>query len=320
MKRLLTSLSFVFSAVAIVSCGTTTVAVDAPPSSIFSSAWNTGLNANEPEFHAQTIDENTIVIRQSIQSTFEAPFLYLLFGAERALLIDTGVEGVDLRKEIDRHIEVWADAHNQKEPELVVMHSHGHRDHKGGDAQLANRPNTLLVGLEADEIEEFFGIEKWPETIGSIDLGGRILEIIPTPGHTDSHVMVFDPVTQILFSGDAVYPGRLYFQCEKARTYEASINRLADYVRSREVQWLLGAHIEMTTESGRTFEQQNKRRRGEHLLELPASIVSDIQATLVDQAGQYTVESEGEFILFPHPSDPTGMSPPNWCLSDAEVQ
>ncbi|MEZ5520600.1 MAG: MBL fold metallo-hydrolase [Dokdonella sp.] len=90
----------------------------------------------------------------------------------------------------------WAAAHGKAVPTLVVMHSHRHRDHTGGDAQLTDRPDTTIVGLELADIAAFFGIEDWPNQVGSIDLGGRKLQIVPTPGHADSHVMVFDPTTR----------------------------------------------------------------------------------------------------------------------------
>lgn len=315
MKRLLLPIIPILASVVLASCGTAPTISEAPNSSLFQTSWNSGSDADEPAFHVQNVDRNTIAIRQSLRTTFEAPFLYLLFGEDRALLIDTGVEGSDLRTEIDRHISAWAAAHNRAEPELIVMHTHSHRDHRGGDSALANRPNTVIVGLEVDEIQDFFGIEDWPSSIGSIDLGNRVLEIVPTPGHTDDHVVIFDQTIKALFTGDMIYPGRLYFQCEKARVYEASINRLADFTDDNEVRWLLGAHIEMKADPGQTFRQQNTSRRGEHLLEMPTSTIEEIKGALTAQGGKYVVDTFDDFVLFPHPADPTGMSPPNWCLA-----
>lgn len=315
MKLFVFATSSLFAIAALGACGSGSTAVKAPPSALFHAAWNSGQSADEPTFQAQEIDENTIVIRQSLRTSFEAPFLYLLFGTERALLIDTGVEGVDLRTEVDGLLNGWAATHGRAVPDLVVMHTHGHGDHKGGDSQLADLPGSTIVGLEAEEIEAFFGIQNWPNQVGSIDLGGRTLQIVPTPGHTDTHVMVFDQATRILFSGDAIYPGRLYYECEKAATYEATINRIAGYVVENQVKWLLGAHIEMSTTPGQTFPQDEKVRHGEHLLELPVSIVGKIQIALKEQAGQYRVQPFDEFWLLPHPANPAGKSPPDWCLT-----
>jgi len=315
MKYAISSLSLVLASMMLTGCETSTATENAELSSVFAEIWNSGQSPDEPEFHVQKIDEDTLALRQSLRTTFEAPFLYLIFGDERALLIDTGVEGVDLRTVVESELTAWATANETTIPELVVMHSHGHSDHKGGDSQFSDRPDTTVISLEAEAIETFFEIENWPDQNGSIDLGNRVLEIIPTPGHTDAHVMVYDASTQILFSGDTVYPGRLYFQCGKAQTFQASIDRLVDYAAGHDIKWVLGAHIEMKNSPGQTFRQDRKSRKGEHVLELPSSILVDIQNALQQQDGQYTVQAFDSFMLFPHPANPAGMSPPNWCLT-----
>jgi glyoxylase-like metal-dependent hydrolase (beta-lactamase superfamily II) len=316
MSKLQTSIAAIIALASVSACGTTQAA---QPSQLFEAGWNSGQNASEPAFQAQYIDADTIVIRQSIRTTFEAPFLYLLFGEDKALLIDTGVEGADLRSEVDAHIAKWLDANGKTDIQLVIMHTHGHGDHIGGDSSFSDRPDTITVGHTAEDAANYFGIENWPIGTGSINLGDRTLEVLPTPGHHDSHVMVFDPKTHILFSGDTIYPGRLYFQCGKASLFQSSIERAATFAASRDVRWVLGAHIEMTTKPGKAFQGQNKVRKGEHVLELPVSIIEDIQSALNDQNGQFRVTNFDDFVLFPHPADPTGMSPPDWCLSDAST-
>jgi hydroxyacylglutathione hydrolase len=287
-------------------------ASDAPPlvaSTIFSAPWNSGGDRQEPAFQVQNIDQDTVVLRQSIVTTFEAPFLYLIIGKTKALLIDTGVAGVDLRGEIDRLMAA------RKTPlSLVVMHSHGHSDHVGGDGAFAGRPDTVVVGHKPEDVTRFFGIEAWPTQSASFDLGGRVLDIVPTPGHHDSHVMVFDRATRILFSGDTIYPGNLYFQCAKLGEFRASIDRVATFAAKHDVRWLLGAHIEMTTSPGKTFAMQDtSARQGEHLLELPRSVIGEIQAGLAKMGDKPRVEAYRDFVLFPHPPDPRGKQPPDWC-------
>ena len=72
----------VFTALAcLVACGGPRSAV-AHKSELFVQSWNSGLSKEEPAFQVQAIDKNTYAIRQSIHSTFEAPFLYLIFGRE----------------------------------------------------------------------------------------------------------------------------------------------------------------------------------------------------------------------------------------------
>lgn len=266
-------------------------------------------------FQTQSIDSDTFVIRQSIDATFEAPFLYLIFGGERALLIDTGVEGAELRTEVDRLIAARLSANHREAISLVVMHSHGHGDHVGGDAGLAGRADTIVVGHSAEDVADFFGISAWPDETVPFDLGGRVVDIVPTPGHHPSHVMVFDRATGIMFSGDAIYPGRLYFQCGKLREYRASIDRIADFAETHNVRWFLGGHVEMQSTPGRTFQADDRARRGEHALELPGAIILEIQQALAAMGDRPRVESHNDFVLFPHPPNPRGLEPPDWCLT-----
>jgi len=90
----------------------------------------------------QRYDDDTYVIRQSIRTNFEGPFLYLLFGSDRAFLIDTGAGGLEVRPTIDRVIAEWAARHRRISIHLVVSHSHSHGDHHQGDAEFQDRPDT----------------------------------------------------------------------------------------------------------------------------------------------------------------------------------
>lgn len=51
----------------------------------------------DPPLQVYAYDKDTYILRQSKCTHFEAPFLYLLFGTEKALLIDTGAGGVPVR-------------------------------------------------------------------------------------------------------------------------------------------------------------------------------------------------------------------------------
>jgi hypothetical protein len=97
--------------------------------------WINGVSAGEPQMQVQRYDRDTYVIRQSIRTNFEGPFLYLLFGSDRALLIDTGAGGLSVRPTIDGVIDEWAARHHRTSIPLIVAHSHSHGDHhKGGSA------------------------------------------------------------------------------------------------------------------------------------------------------------------------------------------
>ena len=290
-------------------CETPDADIVTPPSMLFAHTWNSGLDRNEPAFQVQQVDAGTFVLRQSLRTSFEAPFLYLLLGTDKALLIDTGAEGVDLRAEVDN---LLASGGHAGMP-LVVMHTHGHGDHVGGDAVFADRPDTIIVGHAAEDVAAFFGITDWPEGTGSLDLGGRSVEVLPTPGHHASHVMVYDGATRIMFSGDAIYPGRLYFVCDKAGEYAASLDRVAGFAETHPIDWLLGGHVEMKAAPGQSFNGQGKSRHGEHVLELPGNALGEVQEAFAGIGDYPRVTPFAEFILLPHPADPAGMSPPDWC-------
>ena len=66
-----------------------------------------------------------------------------------------------------------------------------------------------------------------------MDLGGRVLEIIPTPGHHPSAVAIYDEATGMLLTGDTVYPGRLYVQDFPA--FQDSLRTLCDFSASHPV-------------------------------------------------------------------------------------
>src|ERR1700722_7340713 len=97
--------------------------------------WINGVSVAEPQMQIQRYDDDTYVIRQSIRTNFEGPFLYVLFGSDRALLIDSGAGGLKVRPTIDRVIAEWAARHHRTSIPLVVSHSHSHGDHHQGDAE-----------------------------------------------------------------------------------------------------------------------------------------------------------------------------------------
>ena len=266
--------------------------------------WINGTTASEPQTQVQSYDADTFVIRQSVRTNFEAPFLYLLFGKDRALLIDSGAGGLEIRPAVDAVIAKWLAAHHRKSIPLVVAHSHSHGDHHQGDSEFAARPDTTVVGLKPEDVARFFGVAKWPEDIATYDLGGRTLSIIPTPGHEAAHIMVYDARTRLLFSGDMLYAGRLYVPTEQFAIFKASADRLAAFAKAHPIVMLLGAHIEMTNMPGKDYAMEALTHPDEHSLELPASAPARLQAA-VHQMGQSPVmANEGDFIVHPRPPAP----------------
>lgn len=126
----------------------------------------------------QSLDADTLVIRQSLKTNFEAPFRYLIFGHDRVLLVGTEAEGGKIRPAVDRIVADWLKAHGRTGIQLVAAHSHSHRDHTAGDSAFQDRPDTVVIGMKPADVATFFGIGKWPDEIVQFDLGGRVLRRI----------------------------------------------------------------------------------------------------------------------------------------------
>lgn len=278
-------------------------AASAPLPKLFAEKWIGGTLAQEPATQVQRLDGDSFVIRQSVKTNFEAPFLYLLFGRDKALLIDTGAEGGQIRPVVDRLIVEWLAAHGRSAIPLVVAHSHSHGDHIAGDAAFRARPDTIVVGLKPADVADFFGVATWPDGIARFDLGGRTLSIIPTPGHQAAAIMVYDPRLKILLSGDTLYPGRLYVPINFLPDYRASVDRLAAFAAKHPICAILGAHIEMTRAPGRDYPHEAPTHADEHPLELPAQAIRELQTGLkasLDAPDRLQVHDH--FIIVPVPA------------------
>jgi hydroxyacylglutathione hydrolase len=214
-----------------------------------------GRGGTDPLIQVHSYHEHTYVLRQSMSVSHEAPFMYLLFGDERAMLLDTGATKdptrFPLRETVDRIVASWLVSHPRDGYELVVAHTHAHRDHVAGDAQFTDRPRTTVVGTDLESVRSFFGFTDWPDQVATFDLGGRVLDLIGVPGHHPTSLAVFDQWTGLLLTGDTVYPGRLYGFDMPA--FVASMDRLVEFAAARPVTHVLGCHIEMSRWPGRDY-------------------------------------------------------------------
>jgi len=274
----------------------------AQPPHLFKERWIDGTLTAEPVAQVQALDGDTFVIRQSVKTNFEAPFLYLIFGRDRALLVDTGATGGVIRPVVDRVVTEWLSAHHRKTIPLVVAHSHSHGDHIAADAAFRERPDTVVVGTKASDVASFFKIAKWPEGIGHFDLGGRVISVIPTPGHQKAAAMYYDPRLQIMLSGDSLYPGRLYVPVNFMGEARASIDRVVKFAATHKVRALLGAHIEMTREPGRDYGHEAPTHPDEHPLEMPVTQLRELQAGFRAKLDEPdTRQVHDHFIIVPVP-------------------
>ncbi len=202
--------------------------------------------------------------------TFEAPFIYVIQGQVAALVIDTGgTNTVTLRDQVRTLVGT---------KHVYAAHSHAHGDHVAGDSRFAGQPNTTLVGTTRAAIQAQFGITTWPITQGSIDLGGRTLDVLAIPGHEPTHLAFYDRKTGLLFTGDSLYPGLLFIN--DWATYRTSIGRLAQFVSTHPVSHVLGAHIEMTSTPKQVYPYGTTYQPAEHVLQLSAAHVTELDAAL----------------------------------------
>jgi len=63
-----------------------------------------------------------------------------------------------------------------------VVHTHRHLDHRAGDGQFRNLSNFEVIGFDLNSVRRFYHFSDWPNGLAEIDLGDRIVDVIPTPG------------------------------------------------------------------------------------------------------------------------------------------
>jgi hydroxyacylglutathione hydrolase len=216
---------------------------------VFPATWLVaGPNCLEvPDWQIHEYNPSFYILRESGCTNYEKPFLYLIFGRDRALLVDTGAGAtVDTASTVQKLIAGWQKRNQHPAAvALVVAHSHGHGDHVSGDKGFDGLPNVTLVPATPEAEQKTFGIEKWPTDAGSIDLGDRVIDVLAIPGHQPAHLAYYDRKTAILLTGDHLYPGRLYVSDFPA--YLASTRRLVEFTATRPVAHILGCHIEQST-------------------------------------------------------------------------
>ncbi|MGQ0552454.1 MAG: MBL fold metallo-hydrolase [Planctomycetota bacterium] len=270
-----------------------------PPPGSFPADWINGSNcAGDPKIQVHAYDADTYILRQSKCTNFEGPFMFLLFGQDRVLLLDTGATGgIPLALTVNNLIANWLVAHGRTSIPLTVAHTHAHGDHIANDNQFTGQPNTTVVGTSQASVAAFFGFTNWPNDLRTYELGGRTLDVLAIPGHHSSHIALYDRNTALLFTGDTLYPGWLFISGAVSQgnfaKYKASIQRLVDFTADKPVLWVLGNHVEMKSTPFQAYvygnavaplERDHPLLRA-HLLELNAAVqamTTPVQQTHAD--------------------------------------
>ena len=196
-------------------------------------------------FTIDTVDPETHIISEYRHP--ERSHCYLLEGSERSLLIDTGLGICDISVPVS---------------ELTRQHvtaalTHVHWDHIGGlwhygdfcahaaelgwlaggcplpaaaVREMLTRGCALPEGFDADKYELFQGAPaRLLEDGDVIDLGGRRIEAVHTPGHSPGHLCYYERERGYLFTGDLVYEGTLYasYPSTDPQAYLTSLEKIA---------------------------------------------------------------------------------------------
>jgi hydroxyacylglutathione hydrolase len=224
----------------------------------------------DPEVQVHAYNATTHIIRQNKCRTFEAPFIFVLQGTTQALVLDTGATNTATIRNTARGLVGTK--------QMIVAHTHAHGDHRASDSQFAGQAMTTLVAANRAAVEAAFGIAPWPTDEGSLDLGGRILDVLAIPGHEAQHIAIYDRQTGLLLTGDSLYPGLLFIN--NWNEYRTSIRRLAQFISTRQVSHVLGAHIEMTATPKVVYPYGTTYQPNEHVLQLGALHVTELDTAL----------------------------------------
>lgn len=284
-----------FTLLACISCKTT---------NLYKTKWISGSadctkNTDAP-IQVVQYNYNTWILRENKCVNYEAPFMFLFMGKQKALLMDDGATfsaaKFPIQATVDSLVKLWERKISTK-VELIVAHTHSHGDHTAGDGQFKGKPNTTVVGIKVEDIKTFFKIDNWPQQISKIDLGDRVLDIVPIPGHHATCIAVYDHETKILLSGDSFYPGRLYVKDWPA--FKESTQRLTNFATSHKVSYILGNHVEMTSAPGKDYPIGTTYQPDEHILPLKTKTLIELNEALIKLGDKPKRETHNDFIIYP---------------------
>jgi glyoxylase-like metal-dependent hydrolase (beta-lactamase superfamily II) len=196
---------------------------------------------NEPErvrwfddyYTVEFIDAETVAIGEP--RFWQQNYSYLILGGERAVLFDSGPGVRSIRAVVESLTGL----------PVTLFPSHLHYDHVGDHGsfegvaiidlpQLRERTRGgVLVPTRLEHLGWLEGFERpslrvteWWAPDSVVDLGGRELRVLHTPGHTPESASLYDEARGQLFSGDYLYDGILLAFLPGSS--------LADYLRTAE--------------------------------------------------------------------------------------
>jgi glyoxylase-like metal-dependent hydrolase (beta-lactamase superfamily II) len=220
------------------------------------------LESTSPWFEIYLVGKGTFALLEPRH--YEEVISYLILGNERGILFDTGMGIGNIQAEVENLIDL----------PVIVVNSHCHYDHVGdnhryaevwafdhdGEVARIERGKTRAECehyLEPDSYTELpvdfdpatYEIRPTPVTkrlqhLDAIELGGRTLTVHHTPGHSPGSICLLDSQDDLLFTGDAFYPGMMYahFEDSDFDAYQQSIAYMVSLLSG--VSHLCPAHNE----------------------------------------------------------------------------
>jgi glyoxylase-like metal-dependent hydrolase (beta-lactamase superfamily II) len=258
---------------------------------------NIAARNKDPRVQVMQYNEDTYLLRENICVHWEGPFTYLLFGNSGALLIDAGAtanaDWYPLRTTVDAIITRWAKTRGRSVVPLTVVLTSGEDTAQNqGLKQFARRPLTTIAPKPLTEMKAFYNLAaSWPQGTDKIDLGGRVVEVLGTPGTHKDGVSFYDPYCQFLFTGDLLYPGKI--QISHDRDFVASLERLQEWKKTHPVKWVMGGHIEMQFLPGKAYPRFYTYKPYERVLQM--------EPDLIDEALTYAREVVGKKMVLVRP-------------------
>ena len=158
--------------------------------------------------------------------------IFLLTGAEKALVIDTGMTGVDIRSLTASHTSL----------PVMLLNTHADPDHIGGNSQFREfymHPSEMVVYHNMHHGRGTM----LPVFDGDVlDLGGRELEVVHLPGHTPGSVALLDRENRCLIGGDPIQEDGNIYMFGPHRDMEAYIASLARLDRRTDFDFIYPSH------------------------------------------------------------------------------
>ena len=107
-----------------------------------------------PEWQVHEYNPDFYIFRQSPCTDYEKPFIFLIFGKEKALLMDTGSRNGNLVPTLQLTVKNWLARNGRTSIPLIVAHTHEHEDHTFGDKAIqAMNDKAMPVTFIPSEVE-----------------------------------------------------------------------------------------------------------------------------------------------------------------------